>query len=418
MEINNIPIKIIKDKKFKTIQIKIVCYNQFTKENATAYTLLTRMLTSSTYKYNTKEKMHQITGKLYGAGVGISTTSFYTTRVTTITLKLINPKYILTENTLLDDALDFLYHVLCRPHVFKYQYNKRYFETHAFNEEKRILENDIENTFNNKKSYAFKRAIQNMCPGEHYSISRLGTLEDLEKINEISLYDTYLDLLYNSKKYIFIYGDVEDDIVDKLKVLKKLKSQDVDLDFNMKYNIDVSKVKEVLETGNINQAALVMGYRTEINHYDSDYYAFRLFLIMLGGMATSTLHQVIREKHNLCYSIYTTNSLDHKLFFIGAGIDKENYSKTVDLIKEEVSKYQNGIVDEKLLNIVKLDMKNQFIDITDYPSEIINLEVRKDVMNLCGDVDKLIELYDNVVKEDIVRVANRIKLDTVYMLSN
>jgi len=246
----------------------------------------------------------------------------------------------------------------------------------------------------------------------------LGTLEDLEKINEISLYDTYLDLLYNSKKYIFIYGDVEDDIVDKLKVLKKLKSQDVDLDFNMKYNIDVSKVKEVLETGNINQAALVMGYRTEINHYDSDYYAFRLFLIMLGGMATSTLHQVIREKHNLCYSIYTTNSLDHKLFFIGAGIDKENYSKTVDLIKEEVSKYQNGIVDEKLLNIVKLDMKNQFIDITDYPSEIINLEVRKDVMNLCGDVDKLIELYDNVVKEDIVRVANRIKLDTVYMLSN
>lgn len=412
MFINNIPVKIIKDKKFKTVGVKIIFYNDFNETNSTSYTLLTRLMTSLTKKYNTNEKMQKITGYLYGTGISMSSSGLYRTRATNVSMNFINPKYILNDNDLYDDCFDFLNEFLFRPNV-----KNKAFDEKVFNEEKSILKNDIINSFNNKKTYALRQAINHMCKDEIAKVSSFGSLEEIEKITPKSLYDTYLDLINNSKKYVFIYGDVEDSIIDKLSFLKKMKSQDHILDFDLKEDKLVEEVKEIKEDGNVNQAALVMGYRTYTNIFSPDFRAYQIFDMMLAGSAISTLHQVIREKHNLCYSIYTSNFHYNKIMFIRAGIDKNNYKKTVKLIEEELEKYKNGIIDTDLLNIVKQDAINQYIDITDYPNELINLRLRKDVLNLENDPEKIMQEIKNVTKEDIVKIANKIKLDTIYMLS-
>ena len=412
MFINNIPIKIIKDKKFKTVGVKIIFYNDFNETNSTSYTLLTRLMTSLTKKYNTNEKMQKITGYLYGTGISMSSSGLYKTRATNVSMNVINPKYILNDNNLYDDCFDFLNEFLFRPNV-----KNKAFDEKMFDEEKSILKNDIINSFNNKKTYALRQAINHMCKDEIAKVSSFGSLEEIEKITPKSLYDTYLDLINNSKKYVFIYGDVEDSIIDKLSFLKKMKSQDHYLDFDLKEDKLVEEVKEIKEDGNVNQAALVMGYRTYTNIFSPDFRAYQIFDMMLAGSAISTLHQVIREKHNLCYSIYTSNFHYNKIMFIRAGIDKNNYEKTVKLIKEELEKYKNGIIDTELLNIVKQDAINQYIDITDYPNELINLRLRKDVLNLENDPEMIMQEIKNVTKEDIVKIANKIKLDTIYMLS-
>ena len=412
MFINNIPVKIIKDKKFKTVGVKIIFYNDFNETNSTSYTLLTRLMTSLTKKYNTNEKMQKITGYLYGTGISMSSSGLYRTRATNVSMNFINPKYILNDNNLYDDCFEFLNEFLFRPNV-----KNKAFDEKVFNEEKSILKNDIINSFNNKKTYALRQAINHMCKDEIAKVSSFGSLEEIEKITPKSLYDTYLDLINNSKKYIFIYGDVEDSIIDKLSFLKKMKSQDHILDFDLKEDKLVEEVKEIKEDGSVNQAALVMGYRTYTNIFSPDFRAYQIFDMMLAGSAISTLHQVIREKHNLCYSIYTSNFHYNKIMFIRAGIDKNNYKKTIKLIEEELEKYKNGIIDTDLLNIVKQDAINQYIDITDYPNELINLRLRKDVLNLENDPEKIMQEIKNVTKEDIVKIANKIKLDTIYMLS-
>lgn len=412
MFINNIPVKIIKDKKFKTVGVKILFYNDFNETNSTSYTLLTRLMTSLTKKYNTNEKMQKITGYLYGTGISMSSSGLYKTRATNVSMSFINPKYILNDNNLYDDCFDFLNEFLFRPNV-----KNKAFDEKVFNEEKSILKNDIINSFNNKKTYALRQAINHMCKDEIAKVSSFGSLEEIDNITPKSLYDTYLDLINNSKKYVFIYGDVEDSIIDKLSFLKKMKSQDHILDFDLKEDKLVEEVKEIKEDGNVNQAALVMGYRTYTNIFSPDFRAYQIFDMMLAGSAISTLHQVIREKHNLCYSIYTSNFHYNKIMFIRAGIDKNNYEKTIKLIEEELEKYKNGIIDTDLLNIVKQDAINQYIDITDYPNELINLRLRKDVLNLENDPEKIMQEIKNVTKEDIVKIANKIKLDTIYMLS-
>ena len=412
MFINNIPVKIIKDKKFKTVGIKVLFYNSFNSENCASYTLLTRLMTTFTKKYNTNEKMQKITGYLYGTGISMSSSSLYKTRVTTVSMNFINPKYILSDNNLLQDCFDFLNEFLFRPYV-----KNKAFDKSTFDNELSILKNDIISMFNNKKTYALKRTLDHMCKDEIVRVSKLGSLEEIDKLTPESLYETYLDMINNSKKYIFIYGDVDESIISNLSFLNKMKSQDYQFDFELKDDKEVMEVKEIQEHENINQGALVMGYRTYTNIFDPDYRAYQLFEAMLSGSAISTLHQVIREKHNLCYSIYTTTFSYNKVMFIRAGIDKNNYNKTVNLIKEEIEKYRNGDIDENLLNIVKQDAINQYIDITDYPNDLINLELRKDVLNLENNPEAIINEFKNVTKEDIVKIANRIKLDTIYMLS-
>ena len=134
MFINNIPVKIIKDKKFKTVGVKIIFYNDFNETNSTSYTLLTRLMTSLTKKYNTNEKMQKITGYLYGTGISMSSSGLYKTRSTNISMSFINPKYILNDNNLYDDCFDFLNEFLFRPNV-----KNKAFDEKVFDEEKSIL---------------------------------------------------------------------------------------------------------------------------------------------------------------------------------------------------------------------------------------------------------------------------------------
>lgn len=409
---NNIPIKIIKDPKFKNILINFVFLTPFTKATATHYSLLRGVLATSCKKYNTNEKMHQITGKLYGSYVSINNRYSYKTRITTIYLKMPNPKYIPDEN-IMDEALDFLYEIIFRPNASNKKFDQKLFE-----KEKRMLHNCILSSFNNKKSLALDNMLNHMCKDDVINIKSMGTIEDLDVMTSESLYDVYLDLLNNSKKIIYVQGDVDDSICDKLQKFNKIESQDIDLEYKMIENKEVQGEKEIIEEANINQSSLILGYRTTINNYDKRVDAFNVFKTMLGDMTSSTLHQVVREKHNLCYSIYARAFINYKIFVIRAGIDKKNYEKTVKLIKEEIENYRNGKFDENLINMAKIDIINVYKSINDFLGDIINLEINKDMLEKDDNIEDIINKINSVTKEDIINVAKDIKLDTIYMLAN
>lgn len=56
MYLNNIPINIINENKFKKVMIRFCFFNEYNKENITSYSLLASVLTLSSKKYNDKKK--------------------------------------------------------------------------------------------------------------------------------------------------------------------------------------------------------------------------------------------------------------------------------------------------------------------------------------------------------------------------
>lgn len=418
--VNNIPVYLYRTKKFKSINIRIVFKNHYTKENATKYSLLTSMLTNTSKKYNTKKKVSNVLDDLYSANIVFSTYPIHRTRITTVNLTIVNQKY-LNEN-LIVKGINLLDEFIFNPNMTDGKFDEKVFE-----EEKNLLEEDLKRVYDNKNRFAMKQMIKYMCSEEIASVSSNGSLEDLSDITNEDIYETYLDLLNNSEKEVYIIGDIEfEDILKSLnnKLLKKLSQKKLNLETILKENKEILEVKNIVEHAETNQAQLMIGYRTTIGQLDDKFYALRLFVGMFGGSYSSNLTRVIREEHSFAYSIYAALMSKAKIIYINAGLDANNCDETIKLIDIELKKYQNGEIDQDLLNLIKAEMISGLDTIEDNPGSILNSFIDlniifKDIKEF-NSIDEYCELVkqniNKVTVNDIQEVSNTIKLDTIYRL--
>ena len=103
--------------------------------------------------------------------------------------------------------------------------------------------------------------------------------------------------------------------------------------------------------------------------------------MILGGSSESKFFQIIREKNSLSY--YTNSSLNKldSLMLIAAGISKENFDKTVKLIKKLMKEMEDGIFSDEELNNAKLTATTSIRMSEDNQEGIINNYLFNDLDN-------------------------------------
>lgn len=411
MYLNNIPINIINENKFKKVMIRFCFFNEYNKENITSYSLLASVLTLSSKKYNDKKKKLDVISDLYNTRLVFSNHYLYNTRITFLTLNLINPHYTNDDN-LLSRAIDMMYEFLLNPNVINES-----FEEKSFEEAKNNLLENLKKEYNSKPYCAYRRINELMFNDEIFSCNPLGTKEELEKITPKDLYKTYLDLINNSKKVIYAIGDCFDDLDKKLNKFNSLYSQNKVFDLVYKGKYDIKKVNIVKEKANIKQAVLILGYRTDISLVDTEIDALEIFVEMFGGITSSNLFRVVREQNGLCYSIEASLENSKKVMFIDVGIEKENFNKTIELINCELEKYQNGEVDKELFEIVKKESIDSTLENNDSFGGIFGLRFDNLLFNRHDTIETIKAKIEKITIDDIINVSHHLKLDTVYLLS-
>ena len=137
--------------------------------------------------------------------------------------------------------------------------------------------------------------------------------------------------------------------------------------------------------------------------------------MILGGNSESKFFQIIREKYSLAYYVYSSlNKLD-SLLIIKAGISSENFDQTVKLVKKLMKDMVKGNFKDEHINIVKENYISLLKEIEDNENAIIETYLAKDLLNL-GDIEERKREVMKVTKEDIVNVAKKIKIDTIFLL--
>ena len=296
---NNVKTTFIRTSKFKTIDIDVAFIGSFSKENATKRSLLTRLLTASTKKYPSKKALANKLYDLYNATLAISAYPSYKTSVTVFHLSIVNPKYAGGDAALLPEALAFLREVIFNPNAKDGAFSEK-----DWREQKRILRDNIKNIYNNKSRYALRELLRNMSRDEIISVSSLGAIEDLDPLTASDVYATYREMLEKENVVIFVTGDFDDkEMLGQLKILGDFKDNPKPEETVSEEERAVEKVKEVVEKQNINQAKLLMGFRTDVNTKSDKFPAALLFNAIFGGTFTSGLMQVVREEHSLAYYI-------------------------------------------------------------------------------------------------------------------
>ena len=241
-----------------------------------------------------------------------------------------------------------------------------------------------------------------------------GYLEDLDKVTEENLYEYYKKVIDEDKIDIFIIGDIEEDIE---KIFSKYIKNNHPIKNELSHFIELSEMKDEIEKKErvkTNQSNLALGLRTkDLTDFELKY-VLNLYSLILGGTSTSRLFQTVREKNSLCYNINSSVSVIPKIITITAGINRENYEKTIKLIKQEINKMKKEITDKEIEEAKKIYISG-CMEIYDSPNSIINnyLSYEYGSLDLIEDRIKNIK---KVTKDDILNVADKVIIDKIFLL--
>ena len=241
--------------------------------------------------------------------------------------------------------------------------------------------------------------------------------EVFKEIDEKSLYKFYKDIIFDSKFIVTVVGDFEEELILKNinKITKYLSNKNYELSELNLNEIETNKVNEVVEQKKLNQSTLLVGYKFyNLTDFERNY-VLQIYNLILGTMNNSILFVNVREKKSLCYSI---SSYIHKYvpsITIEAGINSNNYDKTIKEIKSCVKLMKNKDEINKLftnaLNTINLTLNDYYEDV----NKIVNHYVMKEINNIVS-IEEMRENYNKVTVEDIVNLNKKIELNTIYFL--
>ena len=402
--LNKATLHIFKTQKFKKISIDILLSDKVDEINLSYRTLLSRVMESKSKKYSTKRDINRKLDMLYGANFGISSSKIGLATYIDASIDGVNPRYVL-DDKLLSDMLEFLYDMIFYPS----------FDTKNVNEEKRLLLDDYKLEYENKAALAAINSNRIAFSNELARFKANGEEEIVKKITNKELEEYYNYVINNNKVDIIICGDVDDSIID---VVKKY------FDFGVNKKIDIidyeeKELKEVIYKKyktKSNKSQLVVKYRCYTRISEKDYLAMLLFEKILGGFSSSLLFTNVREKNSLCYSISSVYATFKGVITIVAGINKEDYDNALKLIFEQVENMKKGDISNELVEMARLNIISSIKRTGDSLPSIAKKIYTSEMLNKKFDLNEYINEFSKISIEDIVRVANKLKLDIVYLL--
>ncbi len=414
IEQNGYYLHIIPTKKFKTNVLLIRFLAPLEKETATKRALLPFVLQKGTKNFPSERQLRTKLDELYGAKLNMDCSKKGENHLITIQISFVNEKFLPTDEQIMADVLSLVKELLLEPNGENGSFKKEIVER-----EKDTLRQKIQSIKDQKMSYANMRLIDEMCKGEPFETHVHGYLEDLDEINEKNLYETFQAMLNDDRMDIYVLGDidanqVETSIQKHVNFRRNRKHEAT----NVKANKEVKDYNEVIEAEKVQQGKLHIGFRTNTTFSDDDYYVLQVFNGLFGGFPHSKLFMNVREKHQLAY--YASSRIEsHKgLLLVFSGIAPSAFQKAKEIIMEQWNEMKQGnFTDEQVEETKRLTI-HQLKETFDHPVGIIELMYHQVIGNKSITPNEMFEAIEQVKKEDLIQLAEKMELDTIFFLTS
>lgn len=411
-EMSGYKLHVVETEKYKTNTFVWKMKAPLTKEDVTKRALLPQVLQSSSAKYASTTALRSYLDELYGATLFVDLAKKGEYHVMSFTLEIANEKFLSDSSPLLKKGFELLAEILTNPNT-----KGNAFDQKTVEKEKRTLKQRIQSVFDDKMRYSNVRLLEEMCKGEPYALQVNGEAASVDSITSENLYQYFQQAFLEDEMDLYVIGDV------KVEEVKKLSSELLHFENRTSMRtvaLDAKKkdqVREVKEQQDVKQGKLNMGYRTNIIYGDSDYFALQVFNGIFGGFSHSKLFINVREKASLAY--YATSRLEsHKgLMMVMSGIDLKNYDQAVGIIHEQMEAMRQGDFSDQELVQTKAVIKNQILETIDTQRGLTEILYHNVVAHAEIPLQNWIKDMQKVTKEEIVAVAKKIDLDTIYFLT-
>ncbi len=400
---------IIKTNLYKTITVKVYFREVVSKENITKRNFLSRIMMLGTKDYPTKVELTKKEQDLYAANIACTNRRMGNYLDTGISLRVLNDKY--TEEGNFDRSLDLLNSIIFNPKV-----SNNAFSIEDFNTVYEEYKADLNSLVENKMSYSLVKALESTSSLTPVGYRGIGYLEDLEKITNENLYTYYLDVINHNYVDIFVLGDVqEEEITALFKEKFKVNTFKKNYPKALLEELKVNKSKTVRESVKSEQDNLVITLSlNNLTDYERNY-PLSLFNAILGGGSESLLFREVREKSSLAYYISSTpNKLDN-LIIIRSGITRGKSNDAIKIIKNILKDIASGKIDDDMIRKAKEYYTSALDDIIESTFQIIESYYMMELLGV-DDIETKRKKMLKVTIDEIVGVANKVKINTVYIL--
>lgn len=372
---------------------------------------------------NTYKRQIEISNKLdemYGATLEAGVDKTGKNLVIKLYIESIDDEFLPNGEENLKNSVDTLIDIAFNPYITDEGFNREYVNIEK--ERRRIV---IESQKDDKDSYAYERIISIMYNDTEFGINKNGYLEDIEKINEKSLYNRYKDIIKDGKIDIFIAGNINEEYVKNLvlnnKYINNLNERDIS-----KYLVDIEKyeknrkekVENIVEKMDVTQGKLVIGLDVLEKVKSDDRFKILIYNTILGDGANSKLFKNVREKASLAYTCKSNYVVQKSNIFIRAGIEIENYNKALEVINNELDNMRNGKFEDEDLENAKRYIYSGIDAIKEEQNTAIVFFYGEEVSLNKVTIEEYYEKIKNITREDIIEIAKRVNINTIYFLRN
>ena len=165
-------------------------------------------------------------------------------------------------------------------------------------------------------------------------------------------------------------------------------------------------------------AELVRRKSTEQNHFclswpglpdgHPDRFAWQVMCTVLGGGMSSRLFQTVREERGLCYAIgsFTSSYQDAGMLGVSTAVGRDAETEALSLIRREVERFRQDGIRPDELSRAREQMKSGILLAMESTSARMNrMGSAILLMGRCLTAEEIIEHYDAVTAEDVLRLA-------------
>jgi len=400
--------------KFKTNLIQVYFMLPLKNEKEAAMNaLIPSVLERGSKNYKDNQLIKTQLENLYGSNMSFNILKRGENQILRFSLEMVNEKFLTHKSNLTVDAFNLLNDIIFNPLTEAGKFNEKYFK-----QEKEILKQDILSLINDKYSFTVENCLSRMCKNEKYGIYKMGSVSVLDQISNQELFDHYQKILSQAKRSLFLVGNFKSSFVNDLFENTELQAGDDIFDEQTEVVYRDKKIDFYEQELKVNQARLSIGFRTGITRKMPDYYSLLVFNSLIGGSTHSRLFQEIREKRSLAYYVSSSIETTKGLLLINSGINAENKEKVIELVKKEIAAVAAGDFSEEefmrskksIINHLKQDLDSNKALSAHFLLSLVN--------NKEESINQTIKGVEAVNREDIIAVAEKLKMDTIYLLKS
>lgn len=377
--------QIIQDNRFCSVEIQVHFISD-ANSNLSVRNIVKDMICDSSKLYNTKQKMRLKLDDMYGATLKSNSRISGLLHDISFEGSVIHDKFTLNQEHNIQDYLNFLKEIIFNPNFNETTFNEikmRYIQRLI------RLQEDIE-------TYSIKEALVNAHPRSVLNVDPYGDILIIQNLTLDDVIQAYNNMISNDVIRVYIAGEVYDlDFISDRGVLKQASYVNSKVDYHETY---VSKSSD--------QSFINLIYNTNTLQDETQFFIGLVSNVLLGGQ-DGLLFRTVREKHSLCYVVYSELYQYDGIALVHSGVNKTNIALALEKIKAVVNQVKEGDFSEILIDKAKTQIIHAMKIGNDMLVTKIGKLLNSELRNIKLDDSQKIEKINAVTKTDIMNYISK-----------